>query len=487
MRRDIVILSHEEVTPLCEKMNGYLAEPLLSLEGFRPEIFVSNPPLALTLLCSYLNEKGMNAFPVNNPFQIPAGLERLKEELSAAPLAVGICTDHIFRRETLEKIVGAVRAFSPSSLIIAGGPGVGFNPDLRLEGVVNVLGPGEKTLFRLLSRLKAGENFENLNNISYFKTGVLLENPQTANMPLDETVFPDYGLYSPEKIRSAFVQGSRGCRFKCGFCSYGLNGLELRSPGRVSAEIRRNADEFGICFFRFVDNNLPADKKWLLEVLRGIKDMRGLVWTCFARVDSAMDGELLDAMAAGGCGGIFLGIESGSQKMLSAMNKMISPEMALKAVAAIKARGIAAHGNFLVGYPGETEDTLAETGSFIKKSGLDTVYFSPLRIRPGDIPACADAEGGLVPEGSKWKHATMDSAGAEKEAEILVKEMLSDPACPPVSNEMLCSCLNPEALRDFRAGYVEFSREIRAWHQGKLSGDAKVMLQSAEKMKKMMV
>jgi len=173
--------------------------------------------------------------------------------------------------------------------------------------------------------------------------------------------------------------------------------------------------------------------------------------------------------------------------MLSAMNKMISPEMALKAVAAIKARGIAAHGNFLVGYPGETEDTLAETGSFIKKSGLDTVYFSPLRIRPGDIPACADAEGGLVPEGSKWKHATMDSAGAEKEAEILVKEMLSDPACPPVSNEMLCSCLNPEALRDFRAGYVEFSREIRAWHQGKLSGDAKVMLQSAEKMKKMMV
>lgn len=467
---DLLLLSQEESHPFYDGINSYFHEALLG--GAQPDLgfFFKPPPLGITLLASHLNRNGFSAVPVHNFFTLADSRRRLLEHLREKPFAVGISTTHLFTRAMLDEITGLVRRLSPGSRLITGGPGAEWNSALRPDGAITVLGPGENTLLGLLKAFKAGGDVSRVPNLEYYYGGSLRRTPRADNAPLEQAPEPDWGLY-PALPGRVPLQGARGCSHRCGFCSYPA-GFSSRGVPAVMREIRGNREKWGINFFRFTDSDFAADKERALELCRALEADGGYSWTCFARADSLLDRDLLAAMKRAGCLWVFLGVESGSEKMLKAMNKGCGAARMKEAIAGARAAGLGVHGNFVVGYPGEDAGTVRETLDFVRGSGLDTVYFSPFQLRSLDAPVYLrrDAyglEGGL----GSWRHATMTSDEVLALTRALMDEVSMKMETPVLANEVFFTFFSGEGGRGLRENALDFSRAIRDWHRAGKAGN----------------
>lgn len=468
---DILLLSQEEFHPFYRDINSYFHEAVKDNPRLEPGFFSKPPPLGITLLASHLNRNGLSAVPVHNFFTREDSKQLLIKHLQAKPFAVGISTTHLFNRSMLDEITGLVKRLSPASRLIAGGPGSEWNPGLRPEGAITVLGPGENTLLELMKALKAGKNFSGVPNLAYYEEGGLKETPRADNSPLGLVPEPDWGLYASPPQRVS-LQASRGCLHACGFCSY-AGSFASRPLSQVLGEIRNNRRKWGINFFRFTDADIAADKGRTMELCRALEADGGYSWTCFARADSLLDRDLLEAMKRAGCLWIFLGVESGSDKVLKAMNKGCTVAGMREGIAKVRDAGIGVHGNFVVGYPGEDPGTLEETLEFVRGSGLDTVYFSPFQIRSLEIPVYLRRDvHGLQGNFTAWSHGTMTSDEMLARARSLMDKVWTQMDAPLLTNEVFFSFFSGGEGPAFRANVLDFSRAIRDWHRAKRSGDS---------------
>ena len=126
---------------------------------------------------------------------------------------------------------------------------------------------------------------------------------------------------------------------------------------------------------RFTDDNFTARPDRVKAVLHMMIEKKfSFSWSSFARA-SALTPELTRLMKKSGCEFVDLGLESGSQVILDRMDKRLSRQQSMEAVQMLNDYGIVSRGSFIVGYPGETEDTFAETIDFINESGLP--YYQP--------------------------------------------------------------------------------------------------------------
>ena len=460
MKTDLLLLSQEETHPFYSPVNSYFLEPLLAPPALPLGKFSAAPPLGLTLLATAANAAGLRAVPLYNFFSSEKEKARLVAELENKPFAAGISTTHTFRPETAREITDLVKKLSPGTHLVVGGPGAEWRPALRPPGCYTVAGPGEETLPELLAALKAGTD-------PGLVPGVILPGADApgrprAAAPMEAQPRPDWGLY-PAPPSGVAVQGSRGCRRRCGFCSYSAP-YAARSAASVLAELRANRDRWGIRRFRFTDSDLTCDPARALELCRGLAADGDFSWPCFARADGLLTPGLAEAMRRAGCLWVFIGAESGSDEILRRMDKGCTTAELREGVAAARAAGLGVHGNFVTGYPGETRATLAETLAFAKTSGFDTVYFSPFQVRSPGIPALA--QGGLELSGEGWRHATMSSEEMLKYTQALLREFSADPAAPPPGSEalfLLFSELSPGA---FRSGALDFFGAFKRWHAG---------------------
>ena len=181
-------------------------------------------------------------------------------------------------------------------------------------------------------------------------------------------------------------------------------------------ELIRNA-ELGLTKYRVADSNFtdgPArHKRYPHDVCQLMIDLDlGLQWSCYARVDDLSD-ELADLMRRAGCFGVFFGIESGSKQILKNMRKGHNVDDAHEGVAIAKRNGLRAHASFIVGYPGETEETYRATLEFIDTARPHTVNLGQFRVEH-DTPVYGVESFGLEGQGMQWKHNTMDWQRADE-------------------------------------------------------------------------
>jgi anaerobic magnesium-protoporphyrin IX monomethyl ester cyclase len=173
------------------------------------------------------------------------------------------------------------------------------------------------------------------------------------------------------------IISSRGCPFSCRYCYhlFGRCSCRFRSAGNVVEEIEILVDRYGIDFIGFVDDNMMASEKRLIEFCDLMdKKKFPISWGCHGRVTSAKP-EILKRMAEVGCVWIGYGIESGSQRMLDAMNKKATVEQAREAIANTREAGIYPNTTFIFGYPGESLGTIQETVDFKREMGLECGSF----------------------------------------------------------------------------------------------------------------
>ncbi len=188
-------------------------------------------------------------------------------------------------------------------------------------------------------------------------------NDETTRYDEYEGDFPDIDSLNPNM--SIFC--GRGCPFGCKFCATSYTSIRLKSVGRIMEEISFFKKEYGIRAFHFWDELLVYNKKRIMEFCNAIKK-HDIYWDCQARVNT-IDKEILKTMRDANCLSVGLGLESGSNKMLKAMNKGITRDKSLKVMQSAKEVGMHLKLQFMCGYPGETKETLADTVNLMKISG----------------------------------------------------------------------------------------------------------------------
>ncbi|MBM3298667.1 MAG: radical SAM protein [Deltaproteobacteria bacterium] len=239
------------------------------------------------------------------------------------------------------------------------------------------------------------------------KEGIIVNQPFGLNEDLDRLPFPAYELLDLAKYRmpntsdnviSLFL--SRGCPFKCGFCFRNplLRRVRFKTVEMAIEEITYMVERFAVRSVNFVDETITLRKRYFMEFCARLKAKNfDLEWQAPTRVDR-LDDDIVRAAKESGCHTLRLGIESGSDEILERIGKRTTTRDALEAVRLCKKHGIRTVGYFIIGYLGETENTIMQTIRFAKSLGLDYAGFFPATPMPSTRLYDESVRQGLVPE-----------------------------------------------------------------------------------------
>lgn len=293
-------------------------------------------------------------------------------------------------------VAGLVKEFDGRIPVIVGGPHASMAGPATMKCTdidIAAKGEGENTIVELLDAIESGKDLSDVKGIFYRKDGRIIENaPREFIKNLDILCFPnetapevlkDYEKYPVETFAHVFA--TRGCPYNCFFCGsreIWSRKVRFRSVENVIEEIRL-LQEKGVGFIRFEDDTFGVTRPYLTSLCDALqRHCRGLRWSCEIHVKQ-VDEKIISAMKRAGCSAIYIGIESGNNEMLRLIRKNHTIERALSACEIIKKHGIELHAFFMVGFPQETEETLNDTITAIKKIKCDRVIYSIFTPYPG--------------------------------------------------------------------------------------------------------
>jgi radical SAM superfamily enzyme YgiQ (UPF0313 family) len=280
--------------------------------------------------------------------------------------------------------------------IVVGGPLATFSPEIVLKHMqvdICVLSEGDISFPNLVNNL--GEP-EKVNGIVYLKNSEVAHTAaQEYVRDLDSLGFAtrDRNIFATDiyiqngyldghpEINALNVMSNRGCPWQCNFCSKTYKSARLRSIPHVIEEIKMLKEEFGVGAIFFNDELLVISRKRTYELCEAIKPLN-VKWCGQARVDT-VDLDLLKCMKDAGCIDVGLGVESGSQRILDAMNKKTTVEQNIAALLAVKESGLETVVQCIYGYPGENNDTVNETIDFFRRADILHQGFFVLTPLPG--------------------------------------------------------------------------------------------------------
>lgn len=295
-----------------------------------------------------------------------------------------------------------IKATLPQTKILVGGPHIASMGRETLERFgefdLAVLGEGEKTLMALLEALEAGTDLQAVQGILFRRGEAVLQTaPRVSQVVLDDLPLPAWDLlpnfpnaYEPAvfdypKGPVATLVASRGCPFHCKFCDTSTFGAKVLhySPQRVFEMMKHLQDNYGVQHVMFVDDLFLASRQRATELCQlilhhGLK----ITWSCAARVDTVRP-ELLHLMKKAGCWEISFGLETGSDDLLKKMDKLACVKESEQALQWTHEAGIRAKGLFMLGYPGETPQTVALTKAFVRRIPMQMMNLTKFTPYPG--------------------------------------------------------------------------------------------------------
>jgi radical SAM superfamily enzyme YgiQ (UPF0313 family) len=280
----------------------------------------------------------------------------------------------------------------PGKPIICGGAHPTADPkDPRLNIFDKiVMGEGERSIVTIADAYRDGKDIPRVIQSEMIKD-------------LDSLPFPAWDQVDmmgfTRKIdgkRCFGISGSRGCCYQCAFCDRSLFGskVRFRSLENITKEMKEIIDTYGVRQFEFFDDMFTVSKKRLKQFADMTKGWN-IAYRCNGRAD-VHDPEVYQLLKETGCKKICFGIESGSQKILDLMKKGTTVEQNLKAIKLSQAAGIPATGYFIVGFPGETKETIQQTIDFIKTSDIDQAQVYTFIPLPGGEVAKNPEKFGIV-------------------------------------------------------------------------------------------
>lgn len=375
-------------------------------------------PYSVFYLQNYLARQGVKSTMFDLFVDKPADLYSHCRSLQK-PL-IGVTSQNTNRFEAIE-VIDKLKRINPGSILVAGGKQFGETAEEALLHVpaidVIVRGEGEITLHELYRTLESGGDLSGVAGITYRDMGEIRRNP--ARPPaVDISPFAiDYqhvradlfgkGIvfrnFQNENLRALPVQISRGCPQRCAFCTYNLMRYRVRHLDDVFREIRYLMQQFGTRHFHFADPSFTERRRFVEEFCQELlQGQYGIKWICEARADT--DPELLEIMAKAGCISLDFGLESGSEKVLKAIQKRINIPDTIKFAQTCKRLGIRALVFVMVSLPEEKEDDAKQTLELLRQLSEYTKYctINVTAIQPGTAVEARARNLGLLPRNFSW-------------------------------------------------------------------------------------
>lgn len=353
-------------------------------------------PLGIAQLSALLRQQGMNTTIIDLTFRNPD--EALMEISEIKPRVVGIYVMLTMIGNALD-LARKIRAISPETLLVCGGPMPTLRPE-QFSRDFNLIFRGESILsFPLFCKdfLDAGgisdvlSHHERYPGISMrdMQTNKVIKTPAKATdkalinqLPIPDRTDFDHDSYQKfwlekEGITYAGIMTTYGCPYNCDFCAKPIFGHNFRRRGidNIIEEIH-DIKSFGYEGLWIADDCFTLDLNHVRAFCeRMIRDDLRMKWTCLSRTEP-IPLEDVKLMQRSGCSKVFFGLESGSDEVLILMNKHSTVEAAEKMLDLFTRCGIETAGFFMVGYPGETYETIETTFAWALKLPLNEISFT---------------------------------------------------------------------------------------------------------------
>lgn len=350
------------------------------------------PPLGLCQLAAVDKNNLIQVFDAEGEGLTNDQTEILLQELQ--PRVVGLSATS-FTLEIVERWAKFCKSINAK--IIVGGPHPSLSPLKTFEKCPSidfiVRGEGEVVINELIEQILT-EKFNNQlsgvcsrNGNDFHIDDEILKVNDFSQLPFpDLSYMPIHNYWCPDAVSKPMVtmMTTRGCPYRCEFCSSpAVMGKKVRgwSVGQVISELKYLNFELGIKEISFVDDVFTINHRRTLELCTEIvKNNIQITWFCNARADH-IDEEIARAMKLSGCHQTYLGFESGSQTILDNIKKGTTVERLVKGAEILKKNGIGRSIGFVLGLPGENDDTVLQSISLAQKlqpERLQFTRFTPL-------------------------------------------------------------------------------------------------------------
>lgn len=362
-------------------------------------IFNLMPPLGIMGIAAFLEARGIDTEIIDCYGTHLTGQELADEVIRRRPDGVGFsCTTSSFlegyriaellkdARPDLPVVFGGAHACSVGASLLDSFPAIDYL----------VLGEGEQTMFELAA---AGfRTPETVPGIAFRKDGkAILSAPRGLIANLDDLPFPAYRrlpdfprrynlpLFSYPTAPNTSIISSRGCPYNCSYCDRSVfsRGFRFNSPDYITDHLAMLHKDFGIRHVFFYDDLFTFDRKRVAEFCE-LKERKRIpvTYNCIARLEH-VDDELLRLLKRSGCWQVNFGIESGDPEVLKKHRKFYDLDEVQRKLSMVRKAGMRVKGLFMIGLPGETEETIRRTIDYALQLPLDEVNVTKFTPFPG--------------------------------------------------------------------------------------------------------
>lgn len=362
----------------------FLAEDAGERRIMRP-----HPPLGILYLSSHLKARGVDAGVFDGTFQRFTDFERCLRR--HRPAVVGIAVNLMTKRHAL-RMMAAARA--SGARVVVGGPDPPHHAEeyLGAGADVVVIGEGERTLEELLPVLKKNrtDQLDEIAGIAFACSGrssdrsIVRTAPRPLIADLDDQPFPDRAAIDLSAYLAAWRRHhgfapvslitARGCPYTCTWCSRSVFGTthRRRSVANVADEVEQIAAVYRPDRLWYADDVFAIHRTWTLDYARELQRRRlRLPFECISRAER-IDDEVADALVELGCWRVWIGSESGSQRILDAMQRRVDVDRVVDACDRLRRRRIEVGMFIMLGYDGEDHGDLRATIAHLKRAAPDT-------------------------------------------------------------------------------------------------------------------
>ena len=354
------------------------------------------PPLGIGYLSSYLKSKGSDVKIIDGLNRNLSEDEILHECNNADIIGISILSAYLPESISIAKKLKLLK-----KIVVIGGPYVsamGKGSLLETNADYAILGEGEISFYELIEAISIGKDIDNMPGVLSLKTNHFVSRNFIDN--LDTLPFPDWQEMDPRFYKKAPHGGliknfpvapiisTRGCPCECTFCASPKlwdRKIRFRSPENTVNEIEYLVNKFNVKEIHFEDDNLTLKKEHIAGICGLIlKKNIKISWATpnGVRADT-LNEEIVKLMKKSGCYFLAFGIESANSVILRNIKKNTNIDIISTAINLARKNGIMTQGFFIFGLPGETKESIKETISFAKKSGLDRAQFLLLDVLPG--------------------------------------------------------------------------------------------------------
>jgi anaerobic magnesium-protoporphyrin IX monomethyl ester cyclase len=363
------------------------------------------PPLGLAQLAGCLEEAKIPVEILDaNALELGwAGLEEAIAQASPDLIGITVFTPWV---PDVAKAVRVARQAAPQAVIVLGGPHVTFTVEETFETMpeadIVVRGEGDQIVVDLARALDAGDGLEDVPGISYRRDGRIVENPAPPPLDLTKLPLPAFHLMPMDRYHFASLGGpfatvvaSRGCPFRCSFCSewpFWRGGWRPHDPESVIEQIDILVNRYGRKNIWFGDDCFNVDYEHMAAICEGILQ-RGIDvnWYYQGRADLLVKHkDLLPLTRRAGNRMVQLGIEASNDEQRNELNKQLRTETVEEAVQLLRQNDIVCQGMQIVGLPSDSPRTFEQKVRLVNRLNVDFPVFLVYTLFPG-APAYDEA------------------------------------------------------------------------------------------------